>query len=261
MSPSIPTQGIALLAMLLSIGFIAEAATPNKTPPKPLETVIPTHPPELYVRGIEGEALVVFTLSPEGKVLNPKVESASHEDFGKAALEAIRQWTFTPATEDGKPVNATLKLPFKFAITFEERFNLAVGRPVYVTVEEPVHEASELKGRPRPVSRPESSYPEELKGSGKEGTVVVEFVIDKEGKVVNPKIVQASSEEFILPALAEAALTQFEPMKKDGEPVYAKISFPFRFSENPGRGDRPRRPRGGGFSGSRGGGGGGDNDY
>ncbi|MCD8535770.1 MAG: energy transducer TonB [Verrucomicrobia bacterium] len=85
-------------------------------PPVPVSQPAPRYPNELKKEKINGSAIVVFILSEEGQVLDPRVESASHPAFEKAALDAIRRWRFKPGMKAGKPVRSNIRQPFTFKV-------------------------------------------------------------------------------------------------------------------------------------------------
>ena len=75
------------------------------------------------------------------------------------------------------------------------------------------------------------SYPEELRKSGTSGTVNLEFVIGKDGKVEagSVNVVEAAA-----PALGNAAKSvveklEFVPGKKDGQAVRARVQLPIQY--------------------------------
>ena len=78
----------------------------------------PDYPSTLLVRGIEGKATLRVLVGTDGRVREAIVVSASHPDFGKAAVrQALRAWRFKPATRGGSPVEDWVTLPVSFVIT------------------------------------------------------------------------------------------------------------------------------------------------
>lgn len=75
----------------------------------------PEYPKALFKKGIEGSATVVFTIGPNGGVLDPAVSEASQPEFGEAAMAVIRQWRFLPKVKDGRPVSTKAMMPFVFS--------------------------------------------------------------------------------------------------------------------------------------------------
>lgn len=59
-------------------------------------------------------ATLMFTVTEEGRVLNPEVVETTNEAFGEAAMTAVRFWQFIPRIKNGKPVSSQVKLPIVF---------------------------------------------------------------------------------------------------------------------------------------------------
>jgi len=82
--------------------------------PEAVSQVSPAYPPELRKAKIEGTVTLVFVLSEEGRVEEPRVENSSRPEFEKPALEAIRKWRFQPGMKDGQAVRTYIRVPMRF---------------------------------------------------------------------------------------------------------------------------------------------------
>ncbi len=200
--------------------------------PKPTRTFKPEYPEELRNDGITGKAVVKFTINKQGKVIDPEIVSATHEAFGTASMNAIRQWQFIPARKNGEPISKQVQLPFSFTLTLEEQLNSKMGREVFAKVKGKIYKAGKLKNSPAQKNMVFPVYPTELKGSGVEGEATVKFVIDKEGIVINPEIVSTDHEKFGPNALVASLKLEFEPVELDGKLIYVEMEMPFLFAEN-----------------------------
>ncbi|MEJ2328111.1 MAG: energy transducer TonB, partial [Chromatiaceae bacterium] len=68
-------------------------------------------------RGQEGLVVVLVTLSPAGLPEQIALAEASGvASLDAAALEAVRGWRFTPATENGRAVASELRVPIRFRL-------------------------------------------------------------------------------------------------------------------------------------------------
>lgn len=85
--------------------------------PEAISQVAPVYPAELRRARVEGTVTVVFLLDEEGRVHDPRVESASHPEFERPSLEAVRRWRFKPGMKDGEPVKTHLRLPLRFRVS------------------------------------------------------------------------------------------------------------------------------------------------
>jgi len=83
---------------------------------------------------------------------------------------------------------------------------------------------------PRARVQPAPVYPANLRSAGIEGTVTIEFLVDKEGNVCSPVVLRASHPDFIDPALRAVARWKFEPGQSAGRRVRFKMSVPLVFT-------------------------------
>jgi TonB family protein len=95
------------------------AATPAApvaaTSLKRTRTVAPDFPEAARRKGTNGWVEVVFTVTPKGTVADAEVRSSSPEEvFDDAAIKAVKQWRFEPATKDGQPVATRTMIRLKF---------------------------------------------------------------------------------------------------------------------------------------------------
>lgn len=84
---------------------------------------------------------------------------------------------------------------------------------------------SKLLRQPRPV------YPEDLQRQGITGTVMIKAVVGKDGRLINPKVVNTD----VHPMLAQAALDSvsqwlYDPAKLNGQPVETLTSIDISFN-------------------------------
>lgn len=98
-----------------SVATPADAGPVAATTLKRTRTVAPDYPEAARRRNISGWVEVVFTVTPKGTVADAEVRSSSPEEvFDDAALRAVRQWRFEPATKDGQPVATRTMIRLKF---------------------------------------------------------------------------------------------------------------------------------------------------
>jgi periplasmic protein TonB len=78
----------------------------------------PQYPPGLIQREIEGSATIRVLIGPDGRVREASVVSATHPDFGKAAVkQALKAWRFKPATRGDEKVEDWQTISVSFVIT------------------------------------------------------------------------------------------------------------------------------------------------
>jgi TonB family protein len=76
--------------------------------------VNPTYPEELRSQNLAGSATLRCQVDRDGNVSSIEVVSATEPAFGRTAMEAVRQWKFTPAVKDHHYVAQTVELPLTF---------------------------------------------------------------------------------------------------------------------------------------------------
>jgi protein TonB len=97
---------------------------------------------------------------------------------------------------------------------------------------------------PRIAKQTKPIYPRQAYSDGIEGTVVIRFTIDEQGRVQAPAIVQS------IPALDKAAIEcvrqwRFHPAKKSGQVVVSKATAPITFRITSKPAEAGRRPTSG----------------
>ena len=83
----------------------------------PIRKAHPKYPPRALQRGIEGYVILVFTVTEQGKVVDPVVEKAEPPGiFDRAAIQAALQFKYRPKVVDGVAIRVE---GVKHKITFE----------------------------------------------------------------------------------------------------------------------------------------------
>ncbi|MEZ5988901.1 MAG: TonB family protein [Planctomycetota bacterium] len=65
-------------------------------------------------RRAPGKVYVLFIVEPDGKVVNPIVQSSTDPIFERPALNAVKKWRFEPGKRNGKAVRFRLRYPIVF---------------------------------------------------------------------------------------------------------------------------------------------------
>ncbi|MBY0275409.1 energy transducer TonB, partial [Candidatus Binatia bacterium] len=79
--------------------------------------VVPHYPETARMRGIEGQVVIEAVIARDGTV-EPGVKIIqSIPALDEAAIEAFRQWRFTPGRDaSGKPLRVILQAPVRFVL-------------------------------------------------------------------------------------------------------------------------------------------------
>jgi protein TonB len=205
----------------------------KKINPTVEHTIRPNYPDELWKTGVEGQAVVQATINVTGDVEKAEVVSADNPAFGEAALAAVKQWKFKPASKDGEPVATDVKLPVVFSIPAEQKFNIGLGRDVFMAIIEPIIPEEKLDDPIKVVNPPVAVWPGGIDADPSEIQVLVRLVVGPTGETFNPEIADNSPRELWLPAMAAAAKMKCEPPVLDGKPVYALTEAIVMFVDAP----------------------------
>jgi periplasmic protein TonB len=82
----------------------------------------PNYPSGLLAREVEGTASVRVLIGVDGRVREASIVSASHPDFGQAAVrQALKAWRFKPATRGGVAVEDWQTVSVSFVINESNR--------------------------------------------------------------------------------------------------------------------------------------------
>lgn len=140
---------------------------------------------------------------------------------------AAQRMKFSPARQGGEAVASELRVPFiVLAPDSEERRKQVV---------------------PRAISQVRPNYPYELRASGLRGDVLIDFVVDIEGRPTKAFVVRSLNPSFDEPALEALRKWKFAPGTVDGVPVNTHMRVPifFELLDTPEGGDsgiEVRRP-------------------
>lgn len=79
--------------------------------------VMPSYPEASVRRGVGGSAVVRIDLGVNGELSDIRVLQAPDRNIRQAVVNALRQWRFSPAFSDGKPLRLRGKLTFYFRLS------------------------------------------------------------------------------------------------------------------------------------------------
>lgn len=110
-------------------------------------------------------------------------------------------------------------------------FSMDLGLDDMMTdVTEMIFEIEDVEEKPRPVRQIEPVYPAELKRRKIGGRVDIEFIVDQQGNVLNPKVTRTDHPDFDRPALDAIRRWKFTPGKQGGKAVKVRVRAPLVFT-------------------------------
>ncbi|MFZ5494597.1 MAG: TonB family protein [Verrucomicrobiota bacterium] len=96
---------------------------------------------------------------------------------------------------------------------------LLLGHALLLAAEPPPKDDDPPDVMPKPVRRQPPIYPYNARMAGLNGKVLVGFIINTKGEVINPHVVRSNNPWFERPALDAILKWKFEPALKAGRPV------------------------------------------
>ena len=128
---------LPIAAVLLSYAALASAA-PDNAPPAPVAAPVPdqapirlgsgikrplkvrdaapTYPSIARAAHVEGIVIIEATIGPDGKVQDARVLRSANPLLNAAALDAVRQWEYTPTLLNGIPVAIVMTVTVDFRL-------------------------------------------------------------------------------------------------------------------------------------------------
>ena len=87
----------------------------NIKPPSKIKHVNPVYPPIAQSARVQGVVIIEATIGPDGRVKDARV-LRSIPLLDQAALDAVRQWEFTPTLLNGVPVPVIMTVTVNFTL-------------------------------------------------------------------------------------------------------------------------------------------------
>jgi TonB family protein len=103
-----------IVLCLICLGVPAGAGPQDQ--PELKKKVEPWYPTILKEAGIEGTVWLKVLIDEKGYVAKAETLKADHPGFAEAAIAAVKQWEFSPAMKDGKPIKSEVTIPFRFKL-------------------------------------------------------------------------------------------------------------------------------------------------
>jgi protein TonB len=87
------------------------------TPPVLIEKVQPRYPRLDSQLGFQGRVILLIIIEKDGTVQHAKVLRSVNVRIDKAALDAVKRWTYRPARLNGRPVRMTQVVGMHFEMS------------------------------------------------------------------------------------------------------------------------------------------------
>jgi TonB family protein len=156
------------------------------------------------------------------RVENQKLATTAAEVNNLRADEMVLAQLRDEAATLKRQVQASTAVPVRAAAAPTSSSPTALSGPVY--------DISKLSQTPKAKFQARPNYPAELRTSGTEGQVVVDFVVDDKGNVQNAFAARSSQREFEAAAVDAVSKWKFVPGEISGASVNSHMQVPIVFT-------------------------------
>lgn len=228
-----------LLAPVLGAGKSVKDGSKTDEPLQIIRTVNVSYPPKLLQDFVDaGEVSIMVLVSAEGQLMDWMVIGYSQALFAQEVLEVLPRWKFIPAYHHGKAIPTRVELKFSFknsafirvlpsdtGILARQKIDMkTAGYSSFICWPDELDQPLDAKGEIAPMP------PDQLGAKGKGGQVVVEYLVDAEGKVRMPIIISAEEEAFANSVLLAISQWRYEIPRHQGLPVITRVRHQFTFT-------------------------------
>lgn len=239
---------IMLRSLLFIAGLIAPVLAADKSikdpeitdePLKIIRTMEVSYPNKLLQQQIDaGEASIMVMVGADGQLLDWLVTGFSQALFAKEVLEVLPKWKFIPAYHHGTAIPTRVELKFFFknsafirimssdtGLIARHKLDASQGEfTSFVCMPDELDQPLDAKVEIAPMP------PDQLGAKAKGGQVVVEYLVDAEGKVRMPIIISAEEPAFANSVLLAMTQWRYEVPRHQGLPVITRVRHQFTFT-------------------------------
>jgi len=110
------TLALSLITGSLAIATVSAQEAAFDVRPVPVKTPPPHFPADMQRQGVSGVVAVRVVIDESGLVSECSVSKSSHAEFEQAAMDAVKNWKFKPASKAGVAVKSSVVIPIKFSV-------------------------------------------------------------------------------------------------------------------------------------------------
>ena len=188
------------------------------------------YPPQAAQDKVEGKVVVQFTVKKTGKIDDVKVLRSVRKDLDDEAVRVVKMMPdFIPAKQNGEVADMPYTIPVSFKLFDEmEPLTVSEGSDVPDDFQPPMFPGGEQALML--FLRVNVKYPPSAVKRNVQGKVVMQFVVDKTGKVTEIKVAKSVDKALDAEAIRVCKLLpDFYPALENGEPVSVWFTLPITF--------------------------------
>ena len=181
---------------------------------------------------ITGTAVCSFVVNKMGEITNPQIlRSAGDPSLDKEALRVLGimpNWTI--GKKDGQPVRVFSKL--RISVPYQdEKAKSDSDEKTFIVVENMPQFPG---GQPALLNylKENVHYPEAARKARIQGKTICQFIVDKDGSIVNVEVAQSSGNDLLDQEALRVIrkMPRWKPGSLKGKPVRVKYTIPINFS-------------------------------
>jgi TonB family protein len=200
------------------------------------------YPKEAQEQGKQGRVVVQFVVNKDGSISNDTVVRSVDPLLDAEAIRVVRSMpNWTPGKQKGQAVRVRFTLPVTFRLDGGESKPAEVkqvvktstqGEEIFKVVEQMPEYPGGMEELMKFLQR-NVKYPKEAQEQGKQGRVVVQFVVNKDGCITDAKIAKSVDPQLDAEALRVVnAMPNWTPGKQRGKEVRTYFTIPVTFRLN-----------------------------
>lgn len=143
------------------------------------------YPNDALSQKIEGTVFVTFVVEKDGTLSNFEIIKDIGGGCGDASIELLKNMPkWSPALQRGQPISIEMKMPVKFKLP-----KVAEEEPAFQIVEKMPEFPGGTTAMMKFIST-NIAYPDIAIKNGIEGTVIIEYIIEKDGSISNIRVIK-----------------------------------------------------------------------
>lgn len=209
------------------------------------------YPKKAQQEGTQGRVTVQFIVEKDGSISHTSILRSVHPELDAEAMRVINTMPkWKPGTQRGEVVRVKYTIPVMFRLSEEDSMvnkpvekideTAVIGRipekattPKARTVFEVVEKMPEYPGGMSAMMafiNKNIKYPAEAQKTKAQGRVVIQFIVDTEGNIIEPKVIQSVDPLLDAEAIRlTAIMPKWKPGMQRGQAVNVKYTVPIVF--------------------------------
>ena len=203
------------------------------------------YPKEAQDKGIQGRVIVQFVVNKDGSICEANVVKSVDPLLDAEAVRVVNAMPkWNPGKQRGEPVRVRFTIPvafhlaeatapkaseFKQAATAKTTGSTVDGEEVFLVVENLPEYPGGMQELMKYLQK-EMKYPKEAQDKGIQGRVIVQFIVKKDGSIIEPEVVKPVDPLLDAEAVRVVnAMPKWNPGKQRGQAVNVRFTLPVTF--------------------------------